>query len=133
LTLGVGADIGVGSLPLGCVLQRAAPVYNGATDGPLSAAQNCTRVSKLPCFLSPRIPQPARPHIAPPALPCPAEMGFRSITEMVGRADMLEVDEDVLAANPKLRDVDLSKILLPAAELRCARLLAGWLAGWLAG
>lgn len=30
----------------------------------------------------------------------------------------LQVDEEVLAANPKLRDVDLSKILLPAAELR---------------
>ena len=31
-----------------------------------------------------------------------AAMGFASVDDMVGRADMLEVDEDVVAANPKL-------------------------------
>jgi glutamate synthase (NADH) len=32
-----------------------------------------------------------------------AEMGFRKVDDMVGRADMLEVDADVIAANPKLQ------------------------------
>ena len=31
-----------------------------------------------------------------------ASMGFATMDEMVGRADMLEADEDVVAANPKL-------------------------------
>ena len=31
-----------------------------------------------------------------------APMGFRTLEEMVGRADMLELDTDVVAANPKL-------------------------------
>lgn len=104
----------------------------------------------------------------------PPEMGFRTVGEMVGRADMLEVDQEVrwwwwgavgsnhmviggwcggcdlhnqvdvafcrclqrlvsqaatppcsgpsqvVAANPKLANVDLSKLLTPAATLRCA-------------
>lgn len=37
---------------------------------------------------------------------------------MVGRADMLEPDAEVFAANPKLAGIDLSKLLTPAAELR---------------
>ena len=45
-------------------------------------------------------------------------MGFRSILEMVGRADMLEVDPDVISSNPKLADIDLSRVLIPAATLR---------------
>lgn len=45
-------------------------------------------------------------------------MGFRTVGEMVGRADMLAVDEEVVAANPKLAKVDLSKLLTPAASLR---------------
>lgn len=45
-------------------------------------------------------------------------MGFRTVGEMVGRADMLEVDPEVVAANPKLAKVDLSKLLTPAATLR---------------
>lgn len=47
-----------------------------------------------------------------------ADMGFRTVKEMVGRADMLEVDPNVISANPKLADIDLSKILIPAASLR---------------
>lgn len=47
-----------------------------------------------------------------------AEMGFRTIDEMVGRADMLEIDEDVVAANPKLSDINLDRVLLPASTLR---------------
>ena len=31
-----------------------------------------------------------------------ASMGFASMDDMVGRADMLELDTDVVAANPKL-------------------------------
>ena len=45
-------------------------------------------------------------------------MGFRNVTDMVGRADMLEVDPTVVAANPKLANVDLTKLLTPAATLR---------------
>ncbi|WIA23003.1 hypothetical protein OEZ85_001356 [Tetradesmus obliquus] len=47
-----------------------------------------------------------------------ADMGFRTVKEMVGRADMLEPDADVFAANPKLAGIDLSRLLQPAAELR---------------
>jgi glutamate synthase (NADPH/NADH) len=46
-----------------------------------------------------------------------AELGFRSIDDMVGRADMLAPDERVIAGNPKLRGVDLSALLLPAAAI----------------
>lgn len=31
-----------------------------------------------------------------------AQMGFKTVDEMVGRADMLEPDADVLNSNPKL-------------------------------
>ncbi|KAF8066383.1 Glutamate synthase [NADH] [Scenedesmus sp. PABB004] len=47
-----------------------------------------------------------------------AAMGFRTVNEMVGRADMLEPDPEVFAANPKLQGIDLSRLLQPAAELR---------------
>eukprot|EP00877_Chromochloris_zofingiensis_P004027 jgi/Chrzof1/13625/Cz08g04180.t1 len=46
-----------------------------------------------------------------------AQMGFKTVDEMVGRADMLEPDADVLNSNPKLTGIDLSKILMPAATL----------------
>jgi hypothetical protein len=45
-------------------------------------------------------------------------MGFRTVKEMVGRADMLEADPEVLASSPKLSGIDLSRLLKPAAELR---------------
>jgi hypothetical protein len=45
-------------------------------------------------------------------------MGFRTVKEMVGRADMLEADPDVINGNPKLSGIDLSRLLLPAATLR---------------
>lgn len=47
-----------------------------------------------------------------------AEMGFRTVEEMVGRADMLEVDPEVVQSSKKLSSVDLHKVLLPAATLR---------------
>ncbi|KAF6263375.1 hypothetical protein COO60DRAFT_459133 [Scenedesmus sp. NREL 46B-D3] len=47
-----------------------------------------------------------------------ADMGFKTVREMVGRADMLEPDTDVFDANPKLQGIDLSRLLTPAAELR---------------
>ena len=47
-----------------------------------------------------------------------AAMGFKSVGEMVGRADMLELDAAVVAGNPKLAGVDLSRLLTPAATLR---------------
>ena len=44
-----------------------------------------------------------------------AKMGFRSIGEMIGRADMLRVDESRL--HDKTRALDLSPILTPASAL----------------
>lgn len=46
-----------------------------------------------------------------------ASMGFRNVREMVGRADMLEVDPEA-TASAKLSNIDLSRLLLPAAKLR---------------
>jgi hypothetical protein len=53
--------------------------------------------------------------VVPPPAAAPAR---RTVKEMVGRADMLEPDADVFAANPKLQGIDLSRLLTPAAELR---------------
>uniref|UniRef100_J3M9K5 glutamate synthase (NADH) n=1 Tax=Oryza brachyantha TaxID=4533 RepID=J3M9K5_ORYBR len=45
-----------------------------------------------------------------------AQLGFRTVNEMVGRSDMLEVDPEVLKGNEKLENIDLSRLLKPAAE-----------------
>ncbi|KAI9466246.1 NADPH-dependent glutamate synthase [Lactarius psammicola] len=45
-----------------------------------------------------------------------AKLGFRTINEMVGRADMLKVDEKL--RTPKTRYLDLSAILKPAWQMR---------------
>ncbi|WOL01487.1 hypothetical protein Cni_G10203 [Canna indica] len=47
-----------------------------------------------------------------------AQLGFRTINEMIGRVDMLEVDKEVILSNEKLSNVDLSLLLKPAAEIR---------------
>lgn len=47
-----------------------------------------------------------------------ASLGFRNINDMVGRADMLEQDPELVKSNPKAAAVDLSKMLTPAAKLR---------------
>ncbi|XP_074564504.1 glutamate synthase 1 [NADH], chloroplastic-like [Curcuma longa] len=47
-----------------------------------------------------------------------AQLGFRTVNEMIGRVDMLEVDEDVILRNEKLNNIDLSLLLTPAAEIR---------------
>lgn len=47
-----------------------------------------------------------------------AHLGLRSINEMVGRSDMLEVDPEVVKSNEKLENIDLSLILKPASEIR---------------
>ena len=44
-----------------------------------------------------------------------AELGVRSLDELVGRADLLEVDESTL--HYKNRGLDLSNLLVPAAQL----------------
>lgn len=36
-----------------------------------------------------------------------ASLGFRKVTEMVGRADLLTVDEEVVGQNYKLEHIDL--------------------------
>ncbi|EHA8586599.1 glutamate synthase 1 [Cocos nucifera] len=47
-----------------------------------------------------------------------AQMGFRTINEMVGHADMLEIDREVVKNNEKMENIDLSLLLKPAAEIR---------------
>lgn len=47
-----------------------------------------------------------------------ASMGFRTMDEMVGRADMLEQDMELTKSNPKAANIDLKLLLTPAAELR---------------
>ncbi|KAF8042872.1 hypothetical protein BT93_A1255 [Corymbia citriodora subsp. variegata] len=47
-----------------------------------------------------------------------SQLGFRTMNEMVGRSDMLEVDREVTKHNEKLENIDLSLLLRPAAEIR---------------
>ncbi|XP_007039009.2 PREDICTED: glutamate synthase 1 [NADH], chloroplastic isoform X1 [Theobroma cacao] len=47
-----------------------------------------------------------------------SQLGFRTLNEMVGRSDMLEVDKEVLRNNEKLQNIDLSLLLRPAADIR---------------
>ncbi|KAJ4956105.1 hypothetical protein NE237_012888 [Protea cynaroides] len=47
-----------------------------------------------------------------------SQLGFRTIIEMVGRSDMLEVDKEVTKKNEKLENIDLSLLLRPAADIR---------------
>ena len=45
-----------------------------------------------------------------------AKLGFRTINEMVGRADMLKVNESL--RTPKTKYLDLSAVLKPAWQMR---------------
>ncbi|KAK4795794.1 hypothetical protein SAY86_028120 [Trapa natans] len=47
-----------------------------------------------------------------------SQLGFRTMKEMVGRSDMLEVDREVTQNNEKLENIDLSLLLRPAADIR---------------
>ncbi|KAK4839697.1 hypothetical protein QYF36_024094 [Acer negundo] len=47
-----------------------------------------------------------------------SQLGFRTLNEMVGRSDMLEVDKEVTKTNEKLENIDLSLLLRPAADIR---------------
>ncbi|KAJ8452700.1 hypothetical protein Cgig2_005036 [Carnegiea gigantea] len=47
-----------------------------------------------------------------------SQLGFRRLDDMVGRSDMLEVDEEVTHSNEKLKNIDLSLLLRPAATIR---------------
>ncbi|XP_002513554.2 glutamate synthase 1 [NADH], chloroplastic isoform X1 [Ricinus communis] len=47
-----------------------------------------------------------------------SQLGFRTLKEMVGRSDMLEVDKEVIKNNEKLENIDLSLLLRPAADIR---------------
>eukprot|EP00268_Persea_americana_P009504 TRINITY_DN1380_c0_g1_i3.p1 TRINITY_DN1380_c0_g1~~TRINITY_DN1380_c0_g1_i3.p1 ORF type:complete len:2238 (-),score=546.92 TRINITY_DN1380_c0_g1_i3:426-7037(-) len=47
-----------------------------------------------------------------------SELGFRTINEMVGRSDMLEIDKEVVKHNEKLENIDLTLLLRPAADIR---------------
>ncbi|XP_057856392.2 glutamate synthase 1 [NADH], chloroplastic isoform X2 [Cryptomeria japonica] len=47
-----------------------------------------------------------------------AEMGFRTVDDMVGHAEMLEMDEEVINSSEKLENIDLSLLLQPASEIR---------------
>lgn len=45
-----------------------------------------------------------------------AKLGFRTVNEMVGRSDLLKVDEAL--RNPKTAHLDLSAMLKPAWQMR---------------
>ncbi|RAL42615.1 hypothetical protein DM860_017905 [Cuscuta australis] len=47
-----------------------------------------------------------------------ASLGFRTLKEMVGRSDMLELDKDLVKNNEKLKNIDLSLLLRPASDIR---------------
>ncbi|XP_027103579.1 glutamate synthase 1 [NADH], chloroplastic isoform X1 [Coffea arabica] len=47
-----------------------------------------------------------------------SQLGFRTLIEMVGRSDMLELNEDLVKNNEKLKNIDLSLLLRPAADIR---------------
>lgn len=47
-----------------------------------------------------------------------SQLGFRCINEMIGRSDMLELDKEVTKSNEKLKNIDLSLLLRPAADIR---------------
>ncbi|XP_011076008.1 glutamate synthase 1 [NADH], chloroplastic isoform X1 [Sesamum indicum] len=47
-----------------------------------------------------------------------SQLGFRTLNEMVGRSDMLELDKDLVKNNEKLKNIDLSLLLRPAADIR---------------
>ncbi|CAK9318191.1 unnamed protein product [Citrullus colocynthis] len=47
-----------------------------------------------------------------------SQLGFRTVNQMVGRSDVLEVDKEVAWQNEKLENIDLSLLLRPAADLR---------------
>ncbi|KAG2492850.1 hypothetical protein HYH03_009004 [Edaphochlamys debaryana] len=48
-----------------------------------------------------------------------ASLGMRSMDELVGRADLMEMDRQAVAeGGPKLAGIDLGRLLLPAASLR---------------
>ncbi|XP_051138191.1 glutamate synthase 1 [NADH], chloroplastic isoform X2 [Andrographis paniculata] len=47
-----------------------------------------------------------------------SQLGFRTLNEMVGRSDMLELDYEVANNNEKLKHIDLSLLLRPAADIR---------------
>ncbi|XAR71640.1 Glutamate synthase (NADH) [Bertholletia excelsa] len=44
-------------------------------------------------------------------------LGFRKMNEIIGRSDMLEPDEDVIKNNEKLKNINLSLLLRPSAEI----------------
>lgn len=45
-----------------------------------------------------------------------AKLGFRTVNEMVGRSDLLKVDDSL--RNPKTANLDLSPLLKPAWQMR---------------
>ncbi|CAL9116276.1 unnamed protein product [Musa textilis] len=47
-----------------------------------------------------------------------SQLGFRTINDMVGRVDMLEIDKEVIKSNEKLGNINLSLLLKPAADIR---------------
>ncbi|GAB4858435.1 glutamate synthase [NADH] [Ancistrocladus abbreviatus] len=47
-----------------------------------------------------------------------SQLGFRTINEMIGRSNMLEVDKEVVKSSEKLQNIDLSLLLRPAVDIR---------------
>ncbi len=47
-----------------------------------------------------------------------AKLGVRKVTELVGRSELLKPDAAAMAADPKLAQLHLGPLILPAKELR---------------
>lgn len=47
-----------------------------------------------------------------------ASLGIRKMDDLIGRADLLEMDREAMGENEKVGNIDLSLLLRPAAEIR---------------
>ncbi|CAI7849640.1 unnamed protein product, partial [Closterium sp. NIES-53] len=100
-------------ITLGCIMMRkchknVCPVGIATQDPVLRAKFNGQPEHVINYFFM--VAEEAREYMA--------QMGFKNMDEMIGRADMLEQDMDLCNSNPKLQNIDLSVLLTPAATLR---------------
>ncbi|MDR1341806.1 MAG: glutamate synthase large subunit [Prevotellaceae bacterium] len=96
---------------LGCVMMRkchmnTCPVGVATQDERLRARFKGRAEHLLNFFLF--LAEEVREHLA--------QMGFRSLDEIIGRADLLRQDTQKFAANPKVAKVNLSRLLYLPAE-----------------
>ena len=101
------------------LLLTSFPLLPCSLPAPLAHPPPCPRQeSPSTCPLPAPPPPPGEPEyvlnyffmIAEEVREIMAQLGFRTMDDMIGRADMLEQDWDYINSNPKLQNVDLSKV-----------------------